>query len=125
MNKNIIIYVKQGCPYCIRAKKLLDDKGIQYEEIDVIKDPKLFNIIKSKYNVEKVPQIFVTDEDGNYIHHIRGSDKLIDLENSGELDNILNSMLSKSSNTNLTSDPSHHMEYEEYSSLNDNIDDLI
>ncbi|MFP3027832.1 MAG: glutaredoxin domain-containing protein, partial [Wolbachia sp.] len=77
--KNVVIYVKKGCPYCIRAKDLLDRKGVKYEEIDVLKNSDLFNDIKSKYNVRTVPQIFITDDNRNYIHHIAESDKLMDL----------------------------------------------
>ncbi|WP_265036223.1 glutaredoxin [Wolbachia endosymbiont (group A) of Anomoia purmunda] len=88
--KNVVIYVKKGCPYCIRAKDLLDKKGVKYEEIDVLKNSDLFNDIKSKYNVRTVPQIFIADENGNYIDHIAGSDKLMDLEKEGKLDDMLN-----------------------------------
>lgn len=115
MNKNIFIYVKQGCPYCVRAKKLLEEKGFQYKEIDVIKNPDLFSKIKSEYNVRTVPQIFIADEDGNYIYHIAGSDKLIDLENSGKLDDML-------SDTEITYDVDSPMEGE---LSNNNGDDLI
>ncbi len=82
--KNVMIYVKKGCPYCIRAKDLLDRKGVEYEEIDVLKNSDLFNDIKLKYNVKTVPQIFINDK------HIGGCDKLIDLEKEGKLDNMLN-----------------------------------
>lgn len=57
-----MIYVKKGCPYCIRGKDLLDKKGVKYEEIDVLKNSDLFNDIKSKYNVRTVPQIFINDK---------------------------------------------------------------
>jgi glutaredoxin 3 len=82
--KNVVIYVKKGCPYCIRAKDLLDKKGVKYEEIDVLKNSDLFNDIKSKYNVRTVPQIFINDK------HIGGCDKLMDLEKEGKLDDMLN-----------------------------------
>ncbi|MGL9689284.1 MAG: glutaredoxin [Wolbachia sp.] len=106
----VIIYVKQYCPFCKRAKELLDGKGVEYEEIDVLKNPDLFNDIKSKYNVRTVPQIFITDENGNYIHHIAGCDKLMDLEREGKLDDILSSNYDK---TDVTTYPSSNDEYEE------------
>ena len=88
--EKIVIYVKQSCPYCQSAKKLLDEKGIQYEEIDVIKNPDLFNNIKSKYSVRTVPQIFIADQDGNYVDHIAGYSELIKPENEKKLDDMLN-----------------------------------
>lgn len=121
MNKNIVIYIKYGCPYCARAKKLLNQKGFQYKEIDVMKNPDLFNKIKSEYNVKTVPQIFIADEDGNHIYHIAGSDKLIDLENTGKLDSILHS----GNDTAIIAGADNSAEYGECSLLNNNVDDFI
>ncbi len=106
--KNVVIYVKKGCPYCIRAKDLLDKKGVEYEEIDVLKNSDLFNDIKSKYNVRTVPQIFITDDNGNYIHHIAGSDKLMDLEKVGKLDDMLNNNEDSIDATAYTSSSNEH-----------------
>ncbi|MCA4775287.1 glutaredoxin [Wolbachia endosymbiont of Mansonella ozzardi] len=106
----VVIYVKQYCPFCKKAKELLDGKGVEYEEIDVLKSPDLFNDIKSKYNVRTVPQIFITDENCNYIHHIAGCDKLVDLEREGKLDDILSSNYDKA---DVTTYPSSNDEYEE------------
>ncbi|WCR58066.1 glutaredoxin [Wolbachia endosymbiont of Ctenocephalides felis wCfeJ] len=107
----VVIYVKQYCPFCKRAKELLDKKGVEYEEIDVLKNSDLFNEIKSKYNVRTVPQIFITDEDGNYIQHIAGYDKLIDLEREGKLNDILNNDTDRIDVTTYTKS---NDEYEEY-----------
>ncbi|MGL9732837.1 MAG: glutaredoxin [Wolbachia sp.] len=112
----VLIYIKQYCPFCKRAKELLDEKGIEYEEIDVLKSPDLFNEIKSKYNVRTVPQIFITDESGNYIQHIAGCDKLIDLEKEGKLDDILSSSYAK---TNISTYLSKNDEYEGYVASHD------
>jgi glutaredoxin 3 len=106
----VVIYVKQYCPFCKRAKELLDAKGVEYEEIGVLKSPDLFNDIKSKYNVRTVPQIFITDEDGNYIYHIAGCDELMDLEKEGKLDDILSSNYDK---IDITPYTSSNDEYEE------------
>lgn len=114
--KNVVIYVKKGCPYCIRAKDLLDRKGVKYEEIDVLKNSNLFNDIKSKYNVRTVPQIFITDDNGNYIHHIAESDKLMDLEKEGKLDDMLNN---NDSYIDVTTYTSNNDEYEEGVVLHD------
>ncbi|MDR2831461.1 MAG: glutaredoxin 3 [Rickettsiales bacterium] len=82
--EKVVIYVKQHCPFCKKAKELLDEKGVKYEEIDVLKNSDSFNDIKSKYNVRTVPQIFINDK------HIGGCDKLMDLEKEGKLEDMLN-----------------------------------
>ncbi|MGL9682050.1 MAG: glutaredoxin domain-containing protein [Wolbachia sp.] len=110
IERKVIIYVKQCCPFCKRAKELLDGKGVEYEEIDVLERPDLFNDIKSKYNVRTVPQIFITDENGNYMHHIAGCDKLMHLEREGKLDDMLSSNYDKN---DVTTYPSGSDEYEE------------
>ncbi|QKX02008.1 glutaredoxin [Wolbachia endosymbiont of Dirofilaria (Dirofilaria) immitis] len=86
----VIIYVRQYCPFCEKAKELLDKKGVEYEEIDVLKNSDLFDDIKSKYNVKTVPQIFINDKNGNCMHHIAGCDELMNLEKEGKLDDMLN-----------------------------------
>ncbi|WP_395463062.1 glutaredoxin 3 [Wolbachia endosymbiont of Cantharis cryptica] len=100
----VIIYVKQHCPFCKKAKELLDKKGVKYEEIDVLKNSDLFNDIKSKYNVRTVPQIFINDK------HIGGCDKLMDLEREGKLDDMLNN---NDSHIDVTTYTSSNDEYEE------------
>ncbi|MGL9717844.1 MAG: glutaredoxin 3 [Wolbachia sp.] len=80
----VVIYIKQHCPFCKRAKELLDKKGVKYEEIDVLTNSDSFNEIKSKYNVKTVPQIFIDNK------HIGGCDKLMNLEREGKLDDMLN-----------------------------------
>jgi glutaredoxin 3 len=78
------IYVKMGCPYCIRAVRLLDAKGVDYETVHVD-----FGGEKKKLMVQRangrttVPQIFI---DGK---HIGGCDDLMALESRGELDRML------------------------------------
>ena len=83
--QKVVIYIKQGCLHCKSAKKLLEKKGVQYEEIDVVKNPDLFSEIKSEYNVKTVPQIFINEK------HIGGNDKLQKLNNEGKLDDMLSS----------------------------------
>ncbi|NUY39901.1 glutaredoxin [Wolbachia endosymbiont of Litomosoides brasiliensis] len=109
-NRKVVIYIKQYCPFCKKAKELLDEKGVKYEEIGVLEKPDLFNDIKSKYNVRTVPQIFIVDENGNYVHHIAGYDKLIDLEREGKLDDMLSTNYDK---TDVTTYTSSSNEYEE------------
>jgi glutaredoxin 3 len=78
------IYTKVGCPYCTRAKRLLDDKGARYEEYDLYQLPaKRDEMIERANGRFTVPQIFI---DGR---HIGGSDDLHELDRRGGLDPLL------------------------------------
>jgi glutaredoxin 3 len=79
----VTIYTKYYCPYCARAKALLDRKGIAYHEIEVAHDPALQVEMQERSQRRTVPQIFIGDR------HIGGSDDLLALERSGELDRLL------------------------------------
>jgi glutaredoxin 3 len=78
------IYTRFGCPYCARAKKLLEDKGVAYEESDVSMEAGKRQEMMARANGRHtVPQIFI---DGR---HVGGSDDLAELERSGQLDPML------------------------------------
>lgn len=78
------IYTTPLCPYCWRAKRLLNKKGIAFVEIDLWQDPQRRpEMIERAGGRRTVPQLFV---DGRAIG---GSDELAALESSGELDAIL------------------------------------
>ena len=78
------IYTKFGCPYCARAKALLDGKGVQYAETDVSGGGADREKMLSRANGRTtVPQIFI---DGR---HIGGSDDLATLDRQGQLDTML------------------------------------
>jgi glutaredoxin 3 len=78
------IYTKFLCPYCARAKKLLGDKGVEYEEYEIGMDSeKRAEMIQRANGRTTVPQVFI---DGR---HIGGSDDLAALERSGSLDSLL------------------------------------
>ena len=79
---NVTIYTKDYCPYCKRAKALLDRKGIAYHEIDVTYDEALQEEMMTRSQRRTVPQIFVGER------HIGGSDDLQALDRSGELDRL-------------------------------------
>lgn len=80
----VVIYTTSWCPYCRRAKALLDRKGVQYLEIDVDGDPaKRREMIARAGGRTSVPQIFIRGR------AIGGSDELRALEASGELDRFL------------------------------------
>ena len=81
---SIIIYTKAFCPYCTRAKRLLDDKGAAYDEIDIsMGGPKRQEMLAKSNGRTTVPQIFIGDT------HVGGSDDLAALEREGRLDALL------------------------------------
>ena len=81
---SVTIYTKPFCPYCARALALLRDKGVEFTEIEAAFDPE-----KKKEMVQRAggrmtfPQIFIGDR------HIGGCDDMMDLDDSGELDRLL------------------------------------
>jgi len=78
------IYTTPVCPYCIRAKQLLNKKGVAYEEIDLWVDSnRRPEMLKRAAGRTTVPQIFI---DG---HGIGGSDDLHALDAAGRLDAML------------------------------------
>lgn len=78
------LYTKFMCPYCARAKKLLDSKGVGYDEYEISMDPdKRAEMMQRANGRHTVPQIFI---DGR---HIGGSDDLAELEREGRLDPLL------------------------------------
>jgi glutaredoxin 3 len=77
------MYTTRVCPYCYRAKSLLKQKGIPYDEIDVSLDSQTRNWLVEMTGQKTVPQIFI---DGK---PIGGSDDLHALHQSGELDRIM------------------------------------
>jgi glutaredoxin 3 len=78
------MYTKMGCPYCMRARKLLSAKGIEFEDIDItMGGPKRKEMLERAPGHSTVPSIFV---DGK---HIGGSDDLAALDAKGELDQLL------------------------------------
>lgn len=80
----IEIYTSPLCPFCHRAKRLLDAKGIAYTEINVLGEPdRKAEMIRRAEGRRTVPQIFV---DGR---GIGGSDELVALDRAGELDTLL------------------------------------
>jgi glutaredoxin 3 len=82
---NIDIYTTPYCPFCIRAKKLLANKKVEFNEIDLSENPDKFEEMLSMSNgARTVPQIFVNGE------HIGDCDYIHDLDQKGELDKILN-----------------------------------
>lgn len=78
------IYTKMTCPYCIRAKMLLRQKGIELNEIGVdFGGEKKQEMIQRAGGRMTVPQIFINGE------HVGGCDDLFELESAGRLDELL------------------------------------
>lgn len=80
---NILIYSSEHCPYCVRAKELLQRKGCTYQEIRIDLDPQAKETMMAITGRRSVPQIFIKDQ------HIGGCDDLYALEQAGELDALL------------------------------------
>jgi glutaredoxin 3 len=80
----ITIYSTMFCPYCSRAKRLLDQKGQSYHEIDVDITPGARQEMMARaHGRHTVPQIFIGER------HVGGCDDLFVLEYNGELDALL------------------------------------
>jgi len=80
----IEIYTSTTCGYCHAAKRLLDQKGVSYSEIDVGGQPQLRQEMMARAQGRyTVPQIFIGET------HVGGCDDLYALERSGKLDSLL------------------------------------
>lgn len=77
------IYTRATCPYCIRAKRLLDMRGVDYDEKGVEDQAVRSEMIGRSGGRSTVPQIFI---DGK---HVGGCDDLMELEQSGRLSGLL------------------------------------
>jgi len=56
------VYTTPSCPFCVRAKRLLDARGIRYDEIDVAEDAALRAAVVARTGRRTVPQIFIDGE---------------------------------------------------------------
>ena len=83
MSHSVTLYTTRFCPYCVRAKALLDQKGVTYTEIAVDNDPGLRREMVSRSGGTSVPQIWIGEE------HIGGCDEMMFLERQGRLDGLI------------------------------------
>ena len=83
MSHSVTLYTTRFCPYCVRAKALLDQKGVIYTEIAVDNDPGLRREMMSRSGATSVPQIWIGEE------HIGGCDEMLLLERQGLLDGLI------------------------------------
>ncbi len=79
----VTMYTGSFCPYCDRARALLDKKGIAFTEIDVEADAAHRTEMMTRSGRRTIPQIFIGDR------HVGGSDELRELDRSGALDALL------------------------------------
>ena len=84
MAATVEIYTWRTCPYCIRAKQLLQSKGTEFTEYSIDGDESARSIMAKRANGRRsVPQIFINDK------HIGGCDDLHELDYLGKLDELL------------------------------------
>lgn len=81
--KHVRVYSTRVCPYCMMAKRLLERKGVAYEEILVDQNTQLRMEVMRKTGHRTVPQIFVGET------FVGGFDELSALERAGRLDEML------------------------------------
>jgi glutaredoxin 3 len=79
----VTMYSTSWCPYCTRARDLLERKGVTVEEIDVDEAPEKRAEMQTRSGRRSVPQIFIGDQ------HVGGCDDLHALEEAGRLDALL------------------------------------
>lgn len=82
-NSKVVIYSKDPCPYCVKAKMLLQRKKVNFTEIKVTDDKTREEVIKKSGGRMTVPQIFINDQ------HVGGCDDLYALDAAGKLDSML------------------------------------
>ena len=79
----VVMYTTSWCPYCERARKLLNAKHVPFSEIDIESAAEKRAEMRNRSGRTSVPQIFIGD------HHVGGSDDLLALEDAGKLDSLL------------------------------------
>lgn len=79
----ITMYSTRFCPYCMRARALLDGKDVSYDDIDINKSASERATMRERSGRTSVPQIFIDD------YHVGGCDELHALEREGKLDALL------------------------------------
>lgn len=79
----VVMYTTSWCPHCARARGLLEEKGVAFEEIDIDAAPQARGDMIKKSGSDSVPQIFIGGT------HVGGCDELYALESAGSLDSML------------------------------------
>jgi len=80
---DIVMYSSGWCPYCMRARALLERKGLPFREVKIDENPADREAMLARSGgLRTVPQIFIGD------HHVGGCDELYALERAGKLDEL-------------------------------------
>ncbi|RLJ15724.1 glutaredoxin 3 [bacterium endosymbiont of Escarpia laminata] len=79
----VVMYTTAVCPYCVRAKFMLKNKQVDYEEIRIDTDHEAMQVMMQRSRRNTVPQIFIDE------YHIGGYDDMAALEMAGRLDELL------------------------------------
>lgn len=84
MAPKVEVYTWRSCPFCITAKQLLKNKGVEFTEYSIDGDENARNQMARRANGRRsVPQIFINEQ------HIGGCDDIYDLDAEGKLDQLL------------------------------------
>ena len=83
MAAEVKMYSTRFCPYCIRARALLDSKNAPYVDIGVDGEPAVRREMSALSGRSTVPQIWIGEK------HVGGYDDLVGLERRGQLDELL------------------------------------
>ena len=80
---DVLLYTLSTCPFCIRAKRLLDGRSVAYREVVVDADPEARREVMRRTGHPTFPQIFIGDR------FVGGCDDLHALDREGALDSML------------------------------------
>jgi glutaredoxin 3 len=83
VDAKVLMYSTRFCPYCVRARSLLDSKRVSYTDISVDESPNLRREMTERSGRHTVPQIWIGDL------HVGGFDDMALLERQGRLDELL------------------------------------
>ena len=81
---DVLMYLRESCPYCHRARLLLRSKGVHWDEIDLDREPQRRIEMIEKSGRHTVPQIWIGDQ------NVGGFDDMAALDRQGKLDELLN-----------------------------------
>lgn len=80
---DVVIYTRNGCPYCTQAKSLLNSKGAAFKEFNASENPDIRQEMIQRSGRNTFPQVFVNGQ------HLGGCDDIHALDRSGKLDPLL------------------------------------
>lgn len=81
--KRVLVYSTRICPFCVMARRLLERKGVTFDEVKVDEDPVRRQEMMQKTGRRTVPQVFIGET------HVGGYEDLAALEHAGRLDALL------------------------------------